>query len=206
MLNPKYFIHPEDEAAIRNMEAIPGFAAALKLMLKHFDERQMHAINTARCIRLSPTQLPKIYNMLPPICKRLSIKEPEFYLEMNPYPNAYTIGDTRTMVVVTSGLIQYMSDDEARSVIAHECGHIACRHMLYHTLAFSIKDKLHEWGLLGDLVKPVVRALFYWSRKSELSADRAAAIALCSVEKVITSEGVSNPPATKFCGNCGKPL
>jgi hypothetical protein len=30
MISPQEFIHPEDEAERRNMEAIPGFATAVK--------------------------------------------------------------------------------------------------------------------------------------------------------------------------------
>ncbi|MDD3152458.1 MAG: peptidase M48, partial [Bacteroidales bacterium] len=98
MLHPKDFIHPEDEAALRNMEAIPGFAAAMKMLMKYYQEQQFHGISMASKIRLSPKQLPDIYNILPPICQRLSIQEPEFYLEMNPMPNAFAFGDTRTMI------------------------------------------------------------------------------------------------------------
>lgn len=86
-------------------------------------------------IRVSPTQLPEIYNILPPICDQLEIVEPEFYLEMNPMPNAYAFGDTKTAITVTSSLVEMMSKDELTAVVAHECGHIACHHMLYHSLA-----------------------------------------------------------------------
>lgn len=60
-------------------------------------------------------------------------------------------------------------------MVAHECGHIACHHMLYHTLAQIIANAS---GLLDSLVKlavPIHYALMYWQRKSELSCDRAAA-------------------------------
>lgn len=103
MLRPKDYIHPEDEAALRNMEAIPGFAAAMKALMKYYHEQQYHGISMASKIRLSPTQLPEIYRKLPPLCATLSIPEPEFYLEMNPAPNAYAFGDTRTMITLTSG-------------------------------------------------------------------------------------------------------
>ena len=185
MVRPADYIHPEDEAARRNMEAIPGFAAAMKLFMRYYDEQIVHGMNMANKIRLSPTQLPEIYQKLPPICQRLSISEPEFYLEMDPYPNAYAMGDTRTMVTVTSGLLEYLTDEEVSSVIAHECGHIACRHMLYHTLASTLLRKIERMGILGNAVMPVYWALQYWSRRSELSADRAGAVALGSIEKVV---------------------
>lgn len=156
MVRPADYIHPEDEAARRNMEAIPGFAAAMKLFMRYYDEQIVHGMNMANKIRLSPTQLPEIYQKLPPICQRLSISEPEFYLEMDPYPNAYAMGDTRTMVTVTSGLLEYLTDEEVSSVIAHECGHIACRHMLYHTLASTLLRNIERMGILGNAVMPVV--------------------------------------------------
>ncbi|MEI6681007.1 MAG: hypothetical protein WCO44_00185 [Bacteroidota bacterium] len=34
MINPQDFIHPEDEAARRNMEAIPGFTTGVRPFLK----------------------------------------------------------------------------------------------------------------------------------------------------------------------------
>ncbi len=185
MIRPADYIHPEDEAARRNMEAIPGFAAAMKIFMRYYDEQLMHGLSMANKIRLSPTQLPDIYQKLPPICQRLSIDEPEFYLEMDPYPNAYAMGDTRTMVTVTSGLLEYLNDEEVSSVLAHECGHIACRHMLYHSLATLLLQQINRLGILGNAIKPVFWALQYWSRRSELSADRAGAVALGSVKKVV---------------------
>ena len=65
MVRPADYIHPEDEAARRNMEAIPGFAAAMKLFMRYYDEQIVHGMNMANKIRLSPTQLPEIYQKLP---------------------------------------------------------------------------------------------------------------------------------------------
>ena len=73
MVRPADYIHPEDEAARRNMEAIPGFAAAMKLFMRYYDEQIVHGMNMANKIRLSPTQLPEIYQKLPPICQRLCL-------------------------------------------------------------------------------------------------------------------------------------
>jgi len=185
MIRSVEYIHPEDEAALRNMEAIPGFSAAMKLLLRYYDEQITHGVNMANKIRLSQKQLPEIYGKLPPLCEKLSISEPEFYLEMNPQPNATAYGDTRTMITVTSGLLQYLTEEEVSSVLAHECGHIACRHMLYHSLAHTLMNKINDMGILGKAVYPVFWALMYWSRRSELSADRAAAVALNSVQKVV---------------------
>ena len=185
MIKIQDFIHPEDEAARRNMESIPGFPAAVKAFLRLGYEQFSHGINMASKIRLSDKQLPELYNKLAPICSKLNIQEPELYLEMNPAPNAYTFGDTRIFLTITSGLIEYLTEYEVNAVIAHECGHIACRHVLYHTMANLIKSGADIFGILGVLTTPIQLALLYWSRKSELSADRAAAAAMGSAEPVI---------------------
>lgn len=174
-MNPSDFIHPEDAAALRQMEAIPGFPQLVKKILAVGMEEMCYGINMASTIRLSEKQLPKLYRHLPPICRKLGIPEPEFYLQMDPVPNACTSGDTRIWITVTSGLVEMMSDEELDAVIAHECGHILCRHVLYHTLAQWLSRGLSSDGLLDKLTLPAQYALLYWERKSELSADRASA-------------------------------
>ncbi len=185
-------MHPEDAAALRQLESIPGFPAVAKKVLELGYERLMYGINMASTIRLSPTQLPELYRHLPPICERLGIKEPEFYLEMDPVPNAYTSGDTRVFIVVTSGLVEMMDDKELDAVLAHECGHILCRHVVYKMVADYLKRGLDALGLLGSLAKPVHYALLYWSRKAELSCDRCASI--------ITSPQTVTSFLSKFAG------
>lgn len=175
-MKPADFIHPEDAAALRQIESIPGFPALVKKFMALGYEQLQYGINMATNIRLSETQLPQIYKHLPPICKLLGIDEPEFYLQMDPTPNAWTSGDSKIYIVVTSGLVDMMSDEEFDAVLAHECGHILCRHVLYHTVASYILDGADRLGLLGNLTVPIQYAMLYWMRKSELSCDRAAAI------------------------------
>ena len=176
MIKPSEFIHPEDAAALRQLENIPGFPALAKKILELGFEKLKYGINMASAVRLSKTQLPDLYNHLPAICEKLGMPEPEFYLEMNPFPNAYTFGDTRVFIVVTSGLVEMMDNEELDAVIAHECGHILCRHVVYNMVAQYLKLGLDSLGILGSIAKPVEYALLYWSRKAELSCDRCGSI------------------------------
>ncbi len=175
-MKPSEFIHPEDAAALRQLESIPGFPTLMKKFYALGYEKLLYGTNMASNIRLSETQLPELYRRLPPVCRRLGIAEPEFYLEMNPMPNAYTFGDTKIFITITSGLVEMLNGDELDAVLAHECGHILCRHVLYHNMASLLIDGADAFGLLGMLTAPVKYALLYWQRKSELSCDRAGAI------------------------------
>lgn len=175
-MNPNEIIHPEDRMALEQMESIPGFTLFVKKVLSIGLETLQYGVNMASAVRLSEKQLPELYRHLPPICKKLGIAEPEFYLQMDPNPNAWTFGDTRIYLTITSGLVEMMSDEELDAIIAHECGHILCRHVLYHTIASWLATGMEAVGLLGSLALPIKYAMLYWYRKSELSADRVASI------------------------------
>ena len=164
------FIHPEDA-----LKSIPVLPQVIKSFMDLGIEQLTTGLNMASKVKLSPTQLPELYNILPPICELLDIKEPDFYLEMDPIPNAYAFGDTQTAITITSGLVEMMSGEELRGVVAHECGHIVCHHMLYHTLAYMLANATGMVEKLASLAAPLHYALMYWSRKSELSCDRVAA-------------------------------
>lgn len=185
VVNPQNYYHEQDRVTLENLKAIPGFTQALKAFMKIFNERVIHGLNMSSKIRLGPNQLPELYQMLPPVCEVLGIQESEFYLEMDPAPNAYTVGDTDVSITVTSGLIDCMEEDEIKAVIAHECGHIACKHCLYHTMGGIILNQGSEMLGLGALAIPLKLAFFHWQRCSEFSADRAAAVYMQSSDSVV---------------------
>ena len=135
VVNPKDYYHPQDRKALQELQQIPGFSAALKAFMKVFSENMIQGMNMSNKVRITDKQLPELYRLLPPLCETLGIAEPEFYLELNPVANAYTMGDSIISITVTSGLIERMDEKQLTAVIAHECGHIACRHVLYHTMA-----------------------------------------------------------------------
>lgn len=70
------FIHPEDAAALKALKAIPMLSTIVKKIMDVGAEQLQTGLNMASKVRLSPTQLPRLYNILPPICERLEIKVP----------------------------------------------------------------------------------------------------------------------------------
>lgn len=193
MIQAEDFMHPDDRTALNALKAIPGFGTVVKGFMNYGVERLVHGTNMASKIRLSPTQLPEIYDLLPPICRKLGIEVPEFYLQMNPFPNAYTLGDSIISVTVTSGLLESLNKSEVKSALAHECGHIACRHCLYQTMArlllggVDIFSLIKGFPLARTALIPVRYALLHWYRQSELSADRAAAL-VSGVEATVSTQ------------------
>ncbi|MGI5184185.1 M48 family metallopeptidase [Dactylosporangium sp. CA-152071] len=185
-------LHPADESARRHLESMSGLQNAVKTYHKNFSERLIRNGQLAEALRLGPHQLPEIYRLLPPICEAFGIEEPELYLALGPV-NAFTTGATRTSITLYSGLLDHLSPDEIEAVIAHECGHILCQHMLFHSMAQFIELTVKVGSaanipiastVLSVASHPLRMALSNWSRKSELSADRAAAAYMGSADAI----------------------
>lgn len=185
-MNADFYMHDSDRAALQALKAIPGFTQLFKAFMKVWSEKQFHIQNMSTNLRISDKQLSKYYDMLPPICEKLGIDVPELYLKLNVVPNAYTVGDTKPFIVITSGLLETMPDNLIPTVLAHECGHIACHHCLYATMArFILSQAINYLGLSDLAAFPIQVAFSYWMRCSELSADRAAAICDGNADNVV---------------------
>lgn len=175
-------IHPEDAQALKVLMSIPALPKVMEKVFEYGYDEISWIENVTTNLRLSESQMPEIYNHLPPICARLGIPVPELYLEMTQVANAWTSGYKRPYIVLTLGLTRKVKGEELDAVLAHECGHILCQHVLYQTLAnavFTLGDSVADTlvGFVGNAVmKPLKQALVSWSRASELSADRVACI------------------------------
>lgn len=186
--DPKYYTHPSDRSALKALEAIPGFHQLMKAIMKVWDERMSRLKNMSSMIRINEYQLPEYYNLLFPICEKLGIEVPELYLHLNVFPDSYTGGDTKPYIVVTSGLFETIPEELIPTVLAHECGHIACHHVLYSRIANIIKDRtfnvIQQYIPFGGYATiPLQAGFMRWYRCSELSADRAAVLCDGTSEK-----------------------
>ena len=159
------FIHPDDAAALKALKSVPALPNLMEKVFQYGYDEISRSENITTNLRLSEKQMPEIYNRLPPICEKLGIPVPELYLQMSPLPNAWTSGHKRVYIVLTLGLIKKVKDDELDAVLAHECGHILCQHVLYQTLAnavFSFGDIMTNTfvSIIGNAaMKPLKQAL-----------------------------------------------
>lgn len=184
---PEQIVHPTDKAAMHAMESIPGFTAATKAFMKAFNEREQVIANLSSSVLITDKQLPHYHDLLVPICKKLGIKEPLLFLCESAEPNAWTYGDTRVCITMTTALIEHMNDEEVQVVLAHECGHIFCRHVLYHTMGTML---IEGGDVFLDIPSAVTAGLKLaykaWERNSELTADRVAAL-FCEDPRLVST-------------------
>ncbi len=192
VINPEVFMHDEDRRTLDALKKVPFFDKICSSLIGFINEPITNVFDMSSKIRITEEQMPKIYFMVKEICEDLNIQMPNLYLELNREPNASTYGDKTATISVTSGLLECLSDDEVYAALAHECGHIACHHVLYHTMgnllleggAIGIESILGKNLLTSAILMPIKYAFFRWMRASEFSADRAAAVC-CRGEKAV---------------------
>ncbi len=111
----------------------------------------------------------------------LDIKSvPPLYVIQDPRPNAMSIGAQRPVVLLQSAILPMLDEQERRSVLAHEAGHILSEHVRYRTtLELLLRFTMPRLPILGRSPLQALRiALLAWFRAAELSSDRAAAIVM----------------------------
>lgn len=182
-IDPAVFQHPFDYQALSSFKRIPGLDIVTRKFIEYFPEKVAYIMNVAQSVRVSPTQCPRLYSLLREGCAILDVPEPELYIAQTPLVNAMTSGYTRPYIIVHSGLLDLLNDDEIMAVIAHELGHIKSGHVLYKTMARGISLLLQLIGELtlgiGKLVGySLEAALLEWDRMAEFTADRASLLAV----------------------------
>ena len=179
------YMHDLDRRAFAALNMFPKFVRLQEAYLANVNEKAEKIRFLSTGIRLSDRQMPEVYELFPPICEKLGIEIPDVYLVQSDNRNdlnAFTGGITEPFVCITSELIKQLPPEMISSVIAHECGHIACKHYLYHSLARNFANGITASPLAKIpavrkcLSNTLVTALLFWDRCSELSADRAAVL------------------------------
>jgi Zn-dependent protease with chaperone function len=141
------------------------------------NERAVRLIYLGSSIRADDHQFVRLHRQLAEVGETLDADElPELYVFANPVPNAVTIGMNKPIIVVSSGLVDLLDEEEMRFVLGHELGHALSGHAVYQTLLqrlIQLSAVLTAIPLGGLGVRAIMAALMEWSRKAELSADRA---------------------------------
>ncbi len=176
------YVHPADSKALAALRAIPGIDTALKQLLKVTGESAIRVTFMASAVKVTDRQCPDLHAKLQVACTTLGVDMPDLFIQQNPVVNAFTGGVERPIIVLHSGLLERLNEEETLAVIAHEVGHIHAEHVLYLTAAQLILAvatiplaSLPIAGLIKELLTASMRgALLAWMRRAELSCDSAA--------------------------------
>ena len=182
-ISPSAWEHPADRAALAAFSSLPIAGELVRRVVGSTTERSLRLSALANYARVSESQFSSLYAILKSVAGRLDLAPlPELFVKLDPAPNAYTLGVDKPFIVVTSAALDLWDDEEMNCILAHEAGHVLSGHVVFKTLlAILIQaSSLLAGGLplAGAAIAAAEAALREWDRKSELSADRAALLAV----------------------------
>ncbi|MEU1510588.1 M48 family metallopeptidase [Streptomyces sp. NPDC005811] len=176
-ISSRAYEHPADRSALVALRKLSGFDTVFKALSGLLPERSLRLLFLSDSVRVSDQQFTHLNDMLRDACYILDLeKVPPMYVNQDPQPNAMCIGLDEPIIVVTTGLVELLDEEEMRAVIGHEVGHALSGHAVYRTILLFLTNLAIRvaWIPLGTIaIMAIVTALREWFRKSELSADRA---------------------------------
>ncbi|WP_329564155.1 M48 family metallopeptidase [Kitasatospora sp. NBC_01266] len=173
--------HPADRSALVALRKLSGFDDILKKLAGLVSERSVRLMFLATAVKTSERQYPEIHNMVRDAAYVLDLEQvPDLYVTQDPTVNAMCIGMDTPVIVLTTGLVELLDEEELRAVVGHEVGHAMSGHAVYRTMLLILTNLAARvgWIPLGNLaIMALVTALKEWFRKAELSCDRAGLLA-----------------------------
>jgi heat shock protein HtpX len=160
------------------------------------------AMRAMRAREVTPEEAPELHGMIDRLCALADMPKPRVGVSHLEAPNAFATGRSpdRSVVCVTTGILQTLDAEELEAVLAHELSHVAHRDVLVMTVASSagiaagLLMRFAQFGgmtrsrnnsalpalLVAVVVSIVVYAVSFvllrlLSRYREMSADRAGA-------------------------------
>jgi len=186
---PRAWEHPADAAALAALRRLPGFDQVVQQTFGRLNEWTMHRTLLSNARQASLKTDPRLWRLYSGVLHTFDVDEPwPLWVRPMDAVNAGAIGMNAPYMFITDAAVRLLSDDSLRVILAHEIGHVLSGHVLYKTMARAGLSL----GFLSMSAPPatpvfvaVLAALMRWDRISELSADRASALALGSEQPVV---------------------
>jgi len=184
---PHAWEHPADKAALQAMRRIPVFDTVLRKLFGFFGEKPVRLAFQANAVRVSQNQFGDVYRIYKQALKTLDAPEEyPLYVSQTPIVNAGAYGMDQPFIILNSGTVALLDEEELEYVLGHEIGHIVSDHVLYRTMmVFLLNLATMGFPIVGLAARAVLVALLEWYRKSELSCDRAGLLTVQDPETVM---------------------
>jgi Zn-dependent protease with chaperone function len=174
-LRVEQYALPEDRRALARLRTLAPLVAATRWYIRHLGEPMTRSRMLGGAVRVGERQFPALHALSERCASMLHMEPPEVFVLQEPRLNAVTYGHERPLIVLTSGLVDALTEGELAFVLGHEMGHIKSEHVLFVNLAEFLRTGTSV--ALQWIAAPAMLALFAWQRTAERTADRAGLIA-----------------------------
>jgi Zn-dependent protease with chaperone function len=177
---PRAWEHPADKAALQALRRLPVFDEILRKLFGFFGEKPIRLAFQANAVKVSPNQFKRVNELYEDVLKTLDApRRYPLFVSQTPIVNAGAYGMDEPFIIMNSGTLILLEDDEVSFILGHEVGHIMSDHVLYRTMTeLLIQLAAMGFPVVGLAARAVLVALLEWYRKSELSSDRAGLLAV----------------------------
>jgi Zn-dependent protease with chaperone function len=174
------YAYAGDLRVLRTLERLRPVRLAIEATVRMWKSvARAELLGTA--VKVSPAQFPHIHGLAVKCADTLHITVPTVYISPALALNAHTFGTEEDAYIVLNGmLVDHLSEAELASVIGHECGHIQNNHVVFSTALYYLvhfANRFVKW-----VVAPAVIALQGWSRRAEITCDRASLLCTRNLE------------------------
>ena len=207
-ISSEAFQHPLDHQAEEALRNLPGFEFVARKFVEFVYERPQLIYQMGNHIQVGPRQYSSIYQIFRECIRDLDIDpEPILFISQDPQANSYALGQENPYIVLNTGVLDLLNEDEIRTVLAHELGHIKCGHTILIQMAIWAMGAATTVGQLtfglGSIVSQgLIYAFFEWRRKAELSADRAALLVMDDLDVVMSTMMKISGGSHKYLNEC----
>jgi Zn-dependent protease with chaperone function len=137
-------------------------------------------------VKVSDQQYPRVFEAAKAAGAALRVRVPVMFAAPTDSIKVKVLGtDDSPHLIVNLALAESLDDTELVAAIAHELAHVQNGHILYttalhylqHSAAFFIR-----W-----VVQPAIMTLQAWSRRAEVTCDRASLLAVRDLDKTLSA-------------------
>ena len=189
--------------------AVIGLALGLVMVGVSYWKSDVIAIRAARAVPADEAAMPEYFAIVRELSAKAGMPMPKLYVTPDVQPNAFATGRNpeHAAVAVTAGILQVLTWDELRGVLAHELSHVGNRDILIGSVAAAVATgisfiaNMAMWGamfggssdddapnpiavLATALLAPIAASVLQMalSRSREFEADRTGAALIGSGE------------------------
>ena len=162
--------HPADRGALTALRELRGFDEVVRGLFGLWNERGFRLSYLAGAIRVDHRQYPRVHQRFAEAAATLDVAEPpELYVSQSPLINGRAIGMDKPFIVISTGSGgASLDDDELRTLLGREIGHVRSGHAVYQTIMTILTRWVTNvsWLPIGAIaLRAIIAAMYEWWRR-----------------------------------------